>query len=142
MCNWDSCWWEKVYDLIYSKRDFTFTLTYKHMKALLMVKNVFEHVFAWVFFNYLISWNLSDTSINTKINYASLINANPFLQRICRSTNSPIWKQQKNNMNNASSYFKLNLLTHFNIPKLFTDHILFAAYYKLESSFAFLLHEH
>ena len=44
-----------------------------YMKALSMVKNVFERVFALVFFNDLISRNLSDTFINTNINYANLM---------------------------------------------------------------------
>ena len=47
------------------------------MKALPMVKNVFGLVFAWVFFNCLISRILSDTSINTNITYDNLINRNP-----------------------------------------------------------------
>ena len=63
------------------------------MKALPMVNNAFGPVFAYVFFNYLISGNLSDTFINKNITYASLIIANPLQKRICRSITSAIWKQ-------------------------------------------------
>ena len=51
-----------------------------HMKALPMVKNVFELVFAYVFSNYLISRNLRDASITTNTTYESVGK-----KRICRS---------------------------------------------------------
>ena len=60
------------------------------MKALPMVKDVFG-----LFFYYIISENLSDTSINTNITYANLINANPLQKQIWRSINNAILKQKK-----------------------------------------------
>ena len=67
-----------------------------HMKALPMIKNVFELFFAYVFFNYPISQNLSDASINKNITYANLMNLNPLQkQEICRSITNAIWKQKK-----------------------------------------------
>ena len=54
---------------LFKERFYKFT----SMKALLMVKNVFELVFVKVFFNYLISRNLSDIYINANITYANLM---------------------------------------------------------------------
>ena len=76
-----------------------------HMKALPMVKNVFGLVFAQFFFNYLISRNLGDTSINTNTTYANLINANPLKKRICRLITSAILKVKKRQYENRNFLF-------------------------------------
>ena len=91
VCNWVSCWWEKVYDLIYSKRIFMNLRTWRLCQWWRTSLNLSLQVF----FNYHISRNLSDTSINKNVIYANVIDANPLQKRICRSITSAIWKQKK-----------------------------------------------
>ena len=64
---------------LFEERFYKFT----HMKALPMMKNVFELFFAYVYFNYPFLQNLSDTSINKDITYANLMILNPLQKRIC-----------------------------------------------------------
>ena len=87
MCNWAFCWWEKVYDFIYSKRGFIKLRTWRLCQW-------WRTSLDLSFFNYLISRDLSDTSINTNITYANLINANPLQKRISRAMTRAIWKQK------------------------------------------------
>ena len=60
------------------------------------------------FFIYFISRNLGDTSINMKITYFNLINANPLPDKNLQINNKRNLEIKKGNMKNASSYFKLN----------------------------------
>ena len=66
-----------------------------------------------------ISWNLSDTSINTNVTYAKLVNANLLQKRFFRSITSMIWKQKKT-MKNVSSYFKMKGVHQLSIVKFLT----------------------
>ena len=92
MCNWVFCWWEKVFDLSSSKRDFINLRTWRLCQWWrtyldLSLRKVFQLPSFTKFKRYIF--------INTNITYANLINANPLQKRICRSITSAIWKQKK-----------------------------------------------
>ena len=108
--NWVSCWWEKVYDLSYWKRNFMKLHTCMLCKwcRKFLGLSLDNKKMSVSFFNYLTIKNLSDTSINTNTIYANLITVNLLRKRIWRSITSTIQKPKKYNMNNASSHFKLN----------------------------------
>ena len=105
MYNWVSCWGEKVYDLIYSKRDF---INLRKWRLCQCELRPWTYLCVSFFLTISFLQNLSDTSINANITYANLIGANPLQKRICRSISTAIWKQ-KETVNNASSYFKLDV---------------------------------
>ena len=86
-----------------------------------MVKNVFGLVFAQFFFNYLISQNLGDTSINTNTTYANLINANPLKKRICRLITSAILKVKKRQYEHRKFLFWIERTT-INCPFFFLQY--------------------
>ena len=108
--NWVSCWWEKVYDLSYWKRNLMKLHTCMLCKwcRKFLGLSLDNKKMSVSFFNYLTIKNLSDTSINTNTIYANLITVNLLRKRIWRSITSTIQKPKKDNMNNASSHFKLN----------------------------------
>ena len=97
--NWVYCWWEKVYDLSYWKINFIKLhrcMVCKWCRKFLNL-SLDNKKISVSFFNYLITKNLSDTSINTNTIYANSINANLLRKQICRSITSKrntIWPTQ------------------------------------------------
>ena len=94
--NWVSCWWEKVYDLTYWKRNFMKLHTCMLCKSCrkFLDLSLDNKKISVSFFNYLTIKNLSDTSINTNTIYANLISANSLRKRIWRSITSAIQKRK------------------------------------------------
>ena len=91
MCNWVSCWWEKVYDLSYLKRDFTNLRTWRLCQLWITSELVFVLSFFQPPYFMKFKWYIS---INTNMTYVNLINANLLKKRICRSMTGTIWKQK------------------------------------------------
>ena len=81
MCNWVSCWWEKVCNLNCLKWDFTNLRTWRlgQWWGTSLDLSLCKFFSATLFHE--IKWY-----INTNITYANLINANLLQKRVCRSS--------------------------------------------------------